>query len=194
MLALRKSGMNTSFAPRLPRTRYGPCSWSSIAVLPPGWSHGEEVTVIGFDHGYVRVLGDGKETTVFIVKIDSGWDEWLMGSGGKELVRGTAIVQGQAESPATPRPQHPASSFCLAPDRRQRVAQLGTRLSNGPETLDGILQRVPRCEMTRPRFRKCTFAQGRNSFNNPPTQSRRGFLYRQYRNARFLPRRCIQGM
>jgi len=43
--------------------------------LPPGWSHGEEVTVIGFDHGYVRVLGDGKETTVFIVNIDSGWDE-----------------------------------------------------------------------------------------------------------------------
>ena len=23
--------------------------------LPPGWTHGEEVTVIGFDHGYVRV-------------------------------------------------------------------------------------------------------------------------------------------
>jgi len=43
--------------------------------LPPGWSHGEEVTVVGFDHGYVRVLGDGKETTVFIVNIDSGWDE-----------------------------------------------------------------------------------------------------------------------
>jgi hypothetical protein len=31
--------------------------------------------VTGFDHGYVRVLGDGKETTVFIVNIDSGWDE-----------------------------------------------------------------------------------------------------------------------
>jgi hypothetical protein len=30
------------------------------------------VTVVGFDHGYVRVLGDGKETTVFIVNIDSG--------------------------------------------------------------------------------------------------------------------------
>jgi hypothetical protein len=43
--------------------------------LPPGWSHGEDVTVIGFDHGYVRVLGDGRETTVFIVNIDSGWDE-----------------------------------------------------------------------------------------------------------------------
>ena len=43
--------------------------------LPPGWHHGDEVTVIGFDHGYVRVLGDGKETTVFIVNIDSGWDE-----------------------------------------------------------------------------------------------------------------------
>ena len=47
--------------------------------LPPGWSHGEEVTVIGFDTGYVRVLGDGKETTVFIVNIDSGWDEWVDG-------------------------------------------------------------------------------------------------------------------
>jgi len=33
------------------------------------------VTVIGFDYGYVRVLGDGNETTVFIVNIDSGWDE-----------------------------------------------------------------------------------------------------------------------
>jgi hypothetical protein len=43
--------------------------------LPPGWIDGEEVTVIGFDHGYVRVLGEGKETTVFIVNIDSGWDE-----------------------------------------------------------------------------------------------------------------------
>jgi len=40
--------------------------------LPPGWSDGEEVTVIGFDHGYVRVLGDGKEATVFIVNIDFG--------------------------------------------------------------------------------------------------------------------------
>ena len=44
--------------------------------LPPGWSH---VTVIGFDTGYVRVLGDGKETTVFIVNINSGWDEWVEG-------------------------------------------------------------------------------------------------------------------
>ena len=43
--------------------------------LPRGWSDGEEVTVIGFDHGYVRVLGEGKETTVFIVNIDCGWDE-----------------------------------------------------------------------------------------------------------------------
>ncbi len=48
--------------------------------LPPGWRGGEEVTVIGYDHGYVRVLGDGKETIVFIVNIDSGWDEWV---GGK---------------------------------------------------------------------------------------------------------------
>ena len=47
--------------------------------LPPGWHHGEEVTVIGFDHGYVRVLGDGKETTVFIVNIDSGWDQFVDG-------------------------------------------------------------------------------------------------------------------
>jgi len=43
--------------------------------LPAGWDHGEEVTVIGFDHGYVCVLGDGRETTVFIVNIDSGWEE-----------------------------------------------------------------------------------------------------------------------
>ena len=43
--------------------------------LPHGWHDGEEVTVVGFDHGYVRVLGDGKETTVFVVNIDSGWDE-----------------------------------------------------------------------------------------------------------------------
>src|SRR4026208_1251859 len=43
--------------------------------LPPGCHHGEEVTVIGFNHGYVRGLGDGRETTVFIVNIDSGWDE-----------------------------------------------------------------------------------------------------------------------
>ena len=45
--------------------------------LPPGWHDGQEVTVVGFDHGYVRVLGDGKETTVFVVNIDSGWDEWM---------------------------------------------------------------------------------------------------------------------
>ena len=37
------------------------------------------MTVIGFDYGYVRVLGDGKETTGFIVNIDSGWDEWVDG-------------------------------------------------------------------------------------------------------------------
>jgi hypothetical protein len=43
--------------------------------LPTGWQDGEEVTVMSFDHGYVRVLGEGKETTVFIVNIDSGWDE-----------------------------------------------------------------------------------------------------------------------
>jgi hypothetical protein len=49
--------------------------------LPPGWSDGEEVTVVGFDHGYTRVLGDGKETTVFIVNIDSAWDGWM---GGRE--------------------------------------------------------------------------------------------------------------
>ncbi len=28
--------------------------------LPPGWC-GVEVTVVSFDHGYVRVLGDGRE-------------------------------------------------------------------------------------------------------------------------------------
>jgi hypothetical protein len=43
--------------------------------LPPGWTDGEEVTVIGFDHGYVRAVGDGKEANVFILNIDSGWDE-----------------------------------------------------------------------------------------------------------------------
>jgi hypothetical protein len=42
---------------------------------PPGGGVGQEVTVIAFDHGYVRVLGEGKETTVFIVNIDCGWDE-----------------------------------------------------------------------------------------------------------------------
>ena len=41
----------------------------------PAGQDGEEVTLVGFDHGYVRVLGDGRETTVFIVNIDSGWDE-----------------------------------------------------------------------------------------------------------------------
>ena len=48
---------------------------SNAYPLPPGRHHVDEVTVIGFDHGYVRVLGDRKETTVFIVNIDSGWDE-----------------------------------------------------------------------------------------------------------------------
>jgi hypothetical protein len=43
--------------------------------LPPGWSDGEEVTVLGLDHGWVRVLGEGKETSVFIANIDCGWDE-----------------------------------------------------------------------------------------------------------------------
>ena len=45
------------------------------------------VTVIGFDHGYVRVLGDGKETTVFIVNIDSGWDEWVGGKWRERVPR-----------------------------------------------------------------------------------------------------------
>jgi hypothetical protein len=44
--------------------------------LPPGWTDGEEVTVTAFDHGWVTVTGDGgKQTQVFIVNIDSGWDE-----------------------------------------------------------------------------------------------------------------------
>lgn len=46
------------------------------------------LTVIGFDHGYVRVLGEGKETTVYIVNIDSGWDEQYApasGGSGREI-------------------------------------------------------------------------------------------------------------
>jgi hypothetical protein len=61
-----------------------------VPTLPPGWSHGEEVTVIGFDHGYVRVLGDGKETTVFIVNIDCGWGEWV---DGKWRERACAVIE-----------------------------------------------------------------------------------------------------
>jgi len=100
--------------------------------------------------------------------VNSGWDEWVDGKWRERPSReGTAIAQGQAESSATPHPQHPAPSFCLAPNRQQPVAQLDTRLSNGPETLDGIIPRVPRCETARPRFGKCTFAQGRSSPNVP---------------------------
>jgi hypothetical protein len=56
--------------------------------LPSGWSDGEEVTVVGFDHGWVRVLGQGKEATVFIVNIDCGWDEEY--APGKWRARTTA--------------------------------------------------------------------------------------------------------
>ena len=64
--------------------------------LPAGWHNGEEVTVIGFDHGYVRVLGDRRETTVFIVNIDSGWDEqfapgkWRERSGSGSVPKSVA--------------------------------------------------------------------------------------------------------
>ena len=44
--------------------------------LPPGWSHGEEVTVTAFDHGWATVTGEGgKQAEVFIVNIECGWDE-----------------------------------------------------------------------------------------------------------------------
>ena len=56
--------------------------------LPTGWGHGEEATVIGLDYGYVRVLGDGRETTVFIVNIDSGWDEWVYWAFGDSSTNG----------------------------------------------------------------------------------------------------------
>ena len=62
--------------------RPGKVNQAGVLHFPPGrcgWSHGGEVTLIGFDHGYVSVVGDGKETTVFIVNIDSGWDEWVDG-------------------------------------------------------------------------------------------------------------------
>jgi hypothetical protein len=32
--------------------------------LPSGWHGGEEVTVIAFDHGYVRVLGEAGDNRV----------------------------------------------------------------------------------------------------------------------------------
>ena len=54
--------------------------------LPLGGHDGEEVTVIGVDYGHVRVLGDSK-TTVFIVNIDSGWDEWVDGKGSETSPR-----------------------------------------------------------------------------------------------------------
>ena len=57
-------------------------------------------TVIGFDHGYVRVLGDGKKTTAFIVSIEYGWDEWVMGSGGSVLDKGEGPADGRI--PAEP--------------------------------------------------------------------------------------------
>ena len=44
--------------------------------LPPGWSDGEEVTLTAFDRGWAKVTGDGgKQTEVYIVNIDCGWDE-----------------------------------------------------------------------------------------------------------------------
>jgi hypothetical protein len=39
---------------------------------------------------YVRVLGDGKETTVFIVNIDSGWDEWVDGKWRERVTSSSA--------------------------------------------------------------------------------------------------------
>lgn len=60
--------------------------------LPPGWHDGDEVTVIGFDHGYVRVLGEGRETTVYIVNIDCGWDEEY--APGKWRVHVPCAVRG----------------------------------------------------------------------------------------------------
>ena len=48
--------------------------------LPLGWSHGEEVTVTAFDHGWATVTGDGgKQAEVFIVNIECGWEEWVDG-------------------------------------------------------------------------------------------------------------------
>jgi len=43
------------------------------------------VTVVGFGHGDVRVLRDGKETTVLIVNIDCGLDGKWRGSAERGL-------------------------------------------------------------------------------------------------------------
>jgi hypothetical protein len=84
----------------------------------------------------------------------------LMGSGGSDLaVRGLPLPKVR-RNPQRRRIVH--TRHLKRSALRQIVSSLlrswGTRLSNGPETLDGIIQRVPRCEMARPRFRKCTSA------------------------------------
>ena len=49
--------------------------------LPDGWNDGQVVTVIDFDHGWVTDRdGNGRETQVFMTRIDSGWEEF---TGGK---------------------------------------------------------------------------------------------------------------
>ena len=59
------------------------------------------------DEAYARARVMAKETTVFIVNIDSGWDELVYGKWRERPSREeTAIAQDQAESPATPHPQH----------------------------------------------------------------------------------------
>jgi hypothetical protein len=48
---------------------HDPQKYGSGNALPPGWSDGEEVTIIHFNRG------EGMQTEVFMVSIDSGWEE-----------------------------------------------------------------------------------------------------------------------
>lgn len=48
--------------------------------LPPGWTDGQPVKVVAFDHGWVTVEGEaGKRADVFIACIDAGWMEMVDG-------------------------------------------------------------------------------------------------------------------
>jgi len=52
------------------------CGNSNAYPLKPGWHNGQPVTILTFDCGWATVRDEaGRETEVFLVNLDTGWEE-----------------------------------------------------------------------------------------------------------------------
>lgn len=60
--------------------------------LPVGWHVGQVVTVLAFDRGWATVRDEaGRETEVFLVNLDTGWEEEYAPEKWRERVRASGV-------------------------------------------------------------------------------------------------------